>query len=377
MDFDIDTLPTPCYVCDEAALVRNLEILDTVQQRSGCKILLALKAFAMFSVFPTIRNYLSGTAASSLHEARLGFEEFGDSVHLCAPAYREQEFDLLCSYCRHIVFNSLSQWRQFRPLILSNDKEIQCALRINPEHSEVKTPIYDPCRPGSRLGITRADFPEDDLAGISGLHFHTLCGLNADALARTLEVIELKFGEFLPAMQWVNFGGGHHITREDYDADLLCDLITDFGQRYQVEVYLEPGEAVVLNAGVLVTSVLDLLPNGTAVLDASASAHMPDVLEMPYRPDITGSGPPGQFPYTYRLGGPTCLAGDEIGDYSFSQPLARGTRLVFEDMACYTMVKNTMFNGVPLPAIAIQDAKTRRVRLVRSFDYQDYLHRLS
>lgn len=377
MNTDYADVPTPCYVCDEAALLRNLEILQTVKDRTGCRILLALKAFAMYEVFPMLKPTLDGTAASSLYEARLGFEEFGDSVHLCAPAYREPEMPQLLRYCGHIVFNSFSQWRRFEPLVREAGREVRCGMRINPEHSEVDVPMYDPCRAGSRLGVTRAGFEADALDGITGLHFHTLCGHNADALERTLRVVERRFGEFLGAMQWVNFGGGHHITRGDYDIDLLCAQITDFAQRYGVEVFLEPGEAVVLDAGVLVASVLDVLPNDVAILDVSATAHMPDVLEMPYRPDITGAAGPGEQAHTYRLGGPTCLAGDDMGLYSFAEPLRIGSRLVFEDMACYTMVKNTMFNGVPLPAIAVRECGSGRVRMVREFGYAAYRDRLS
>ncbi|GMQ76894.1 MAG: carboxynorspermidine decarboxylase [Gammaproteobacteria bacterium] len=370
-------IETPCYVCDETRLRRNLELLGELQERTGCVVLLALKAFAMFSTFPLMRRYLAGTAASSLNEARLGSEEFGGQVHLCAPAYKDSEFDQLLAICDHIVFNSFRQWRHFKPRIEALARATRCGIRVNPEHSEVATPIYDACAPNSRLGVRRADFAADSLDGISGLHFHTLCGHDADALARTLQVFEKKFGEFLPAMEWVNFGGGHHIARDGYDLDGLCAAIDDFRSRHDVEVYLEPGEGVVMNAGVLVASVLDVLPNDTVILDASASAHMPDVLEMPYRVDIRDAGQPGELDHTYWLGGPTCMAGDVFGQYSFAQPLEVGARVVFEDMAPYTMVKNTMFNGVWLPRIAIEEAGTGRIREIRRFDYQDYRQRLS
>ncbi len=370
-----DSLSTPAYVLQEACLARNLAVLDDVQRRAGCEVLLALKAFATPQVFPVLRDVLAGTAASSLHEARLGREHFGDSVHLCAPAYRPAEFPELLSLARHVVFNSFGQWRRWRAAVAASPRRISCGMRINPEHSEVAAEIYDPCAPGSRLGVTREHFDEGALNGIEGLHFHTLCGVNADALQRTLAVIEEKFGDVLGAMRWINFGGGHHITREDYDRDLLVELIAGVRERYGVQVFLEPGEAVVLNAGVLVGQVLDLLPNATAVLDVSATCHMPDVLEQPYRPDIAGAGAPGVFAHTYRLAGPTCLAGDVIGDYSFPAPLAVGQRVVFEDMACYTMVKNTMFNGVNLPDICIETAGGG-IERVRRFGYQDYLSRL-
>jgi len=378
MDLDLTQLPTPCYVVDQAILERNLEILDSVQKRSGCKIIMALKGFAMFSVFPIIRRYLQGIAASSVDEARLGFEEFGKEVHVCAPAYRDSEFNELLNFSSHIVFNSFSQWDRFKSIPRVQKKEVLCGIRVNPEHSEVKIPIYDPCRASSRLGVTRENFQTGNLEGITGLHFHNLCELNADALARTLPVFEKSFGELLTEMQWVNFGGGHHITRHDYDVELLCRLINDFRGRYPVEVYLEPGEAIALNSGVLVSTVLDIIHNkmDIAILDTSAAAHMPDVLEMPYQPEITGAGKAGKYPHTYRLGGVTCLAGDVIGDYSFPEPLHVGSKLVFLDMAHYTMVKNNTFNGIRLPSIAIQDSQ-KQIRIVREFTYQDYRNRLS
>lgn len=378
MDIDLTSLPTPCYLIDEAALHRNLLVLDGVQQRTGCKILMALKGFAMFSVFPLIRQYLHGAAASSLDEARLGAEEFGKEVHVYAAAYKDSEFPELLRYCHHVVFNSFSQWLRFKPMVAELTSHVRCGIRVNPEHSEVKTAIYDPCGPFSRLGVTRREFRPDLLEGITGLHFHNLCELNADSLVRTLDAFEDKFGEFLESMQWVNFGGGHHITRPDYDIDLLCSAIDNFKRRYPLEIYLEPGEAIALNTGVLVASVLDIIRNemDIGILDTSAAAHMPDVLEMPYRPEILGAGQPGEHRHVYRLGGLTCLAGDVIGDYSFPQPLEVGTRLVFLDMAHYTMVKNNTFNGVRLPSIAIIDAD-RRIRLVREFGYQDYSCRLS
>ena len=371
---DIDT---PCYVCDEARLTRNLELVASLQHRTGCVVLLALKAFAMHGVFSLMSRYLAGTAASSLNEARLAREEFGGQVHLCAPAYKESEFDELLSLADHVVFNSFAQWRHFKPRVAALAARTRCGIRVNPEHSEVETAIYDPCAPNSRLGVRRDDFDPDALEGISGLHFHTLCGHDADALERTLAVFETKFGEFLSDMTWVNFGGGHHIARDGYDIDGLCAIIDAFRTRFDVEVFLEPGEGLVMDAGVLVASVLDVLPNGTVILDASASAHMPDVLEMPYRVDIQGAGRPGELANTYWLGGPTCMAGDVFGEYSFAEPLRVGDRVVFEDMAPYTMVKNTLFNGVALPGIAVLDAETGRVREIRRFGYEDYRNRLS
>ena len=375
---ELKNVPTPCYIIEEDALLRNLEILDSVQKKSGCKIIMALKGFAMFALFPLIRRYLCGVSASSIDEARLGYEQFGGEVHVCAPAYIGTEFDELLGYTDHMVFNSFSQWSRFKERVAGNNRKISCGIRVNPEHSEVKVHIYDPCGPFSRLGTTRENFEENELDGITGLHFHNLCELNSDSLARTLKIVEDKFGSFFHRIRWINFGGGHHITRKDYDVDLLCSLITDFKKRHSLEVYLEPGEAIALNAGVLEASVLDIIRNkmNIAILDTSAAAHMPDVLEMPYRPAITGAGLPGEYHNTYRLGGMTCLAGDIIGDYSFREPLKTGSRLVFQDMAHYTMVKNNTFNGVRLPSIAIRKS-SGEVVIVRRFGYEDYKNRLS
>ncbi len=374
---DLDKVPTPCYVVDLRRLQRNLEILADVKNRTGCRILLALKGFAMFSVFPLLRQYLDGVCASSPHEARLGREEFGGEVHVFAAAYSDTDIKELISVADHLTFNSLSQWQLHKPVVSQHN--IQCGLRVNPEHSEGHTPIYDPCRPGSRLGILAKDMQADLLDNISGLHFHTLCEHNSDALARTLPVFEEKFGRYLNRMEWINFGGGHHITREDYDIDLLCELIIDFKKKYDVEVYLEPGEAIALEAGILVTTVLDVVHNeqDIAILDTSAAAHMPDVLEMPYRPDIAGAGEPGELTHTCQLAGHSCLAGDIIGDYSFDRKLKRGDKLAFLDMAHYTMVKNTTFNGLQLPSIAIYNSEADDLIMVRRFGYEDFKNRLS
>lgn len=379
MNIPLNKIPTPCYLIDHGALQKNLEILAKVQKESGAKILLALKAFAAFNVFPLIKKYLAGTSASSLDEARLGFEKFGKEVHLCAPAYRQDEFPEIITYVDHVVFNSFSQWQRFKPRVEKYREKIKCGLRLNPQHSEVKIPLYDPCGRYSRLGITAENFQGDKLDGITGFHFHTLCELNSDALERTLKSVEVKFGKYLERMEWMNFGGGHHITKDDYDIERLCRLIIDFRNRYGVEVYLEPGEAVVLNAGYLVASVLDIVHNemDIAILDTSAATHMPDVLEMPYRPEVVGAGKPGQYPYTYRLGGLSCLAGDVIGGYSFPEPLKVGSKLVFLDMAHYSMVKNNTFNGVRLPSIAVYYPNTKKVKIIKTFTYQSYCSRLS
>ncbi len=373
---DFKALPTPCYVVDERLLVKNLEILKSVADRTGCRILLAQKAFSMFSLYPLIGQYLSGTAASGLFEARLGYEEMGGETHIFSPAYQESEFDEILAICDHIVFNSFAQWEKFKGKAMAAGRT--CGIRINPELSTQDHAIYDPCSDFSRLGATKENFRSELLDGISGLHFHTLCEQNADALAATLEAVESGFGPYLSQMEWLNFGGGHHITRSDYDIATLIACICRMQEKYNLQVYLEPGEAVALDTGFLVCTVLEIVKNkiNIAILDTSAACHMPDVLEMPYRPRIIDGAAANEKPYTYRLGGPTCLAGDIIGDYSFDAPLKAGDRLVFCDMAHYTMVKNNTFNGINLPSIATIDRRGQ-VNLIRSFGYQDFKNRLS
>ncbi|KXL53098.1 carboxynorspermidine/carboxyspermidine decarboxylase [Anaerotignum neopropionicum] len=370
------SVETPCYVVDEKRLIENLEILREIAERAGCKILLAQKAFSMFAVYPLIGRYLDGTTASGLFEARLGFEEMGKETHVFSAAYNEREFHEIVKICDHISFNSFAQWQKYKEKALAAGKS--CGIRINPQHSTQEHGIYDPCAEGSRLGVTRANFKEELLEGMEGLHFHTLCEQNSDALIETLVAVEERFGDFLPQMKWVNFGGGHHITREDYDREALIDCIQQFKEKYDVQVYLEPGEAVALNAGYLVASVLDIVHNGIdiALLDASAACHMPDVIEMPYRPPLYQGGEPKEKPYTYRLAGATCLAGDVIGDYSFEQPLSIGDKLIFEDMAIYSMVKNNTFNGMCLPSIALLQ-ENGEMKTIRQFGYGDFKERLS
>lgn len=374
---DLASFPTPYFLVDEQKLRHNLSILKQLSDRTGCKILLAQKAFSMFAVYPVIREYLAGTTASGLYEARLGHQHFGGETHVFSPAYTERDFAELLEYADDFVFNSPYQLKQFGPRAKAAGKSV--GLRVNPECStQDGHAIYDPCAPGSRLGTTLANFNESLLPLLDGLHFHTLCEQNSDDLQTTAAAFEEKFGHYLHGLKWINFGGGHHITRPDYDIESLVSVIEHFRDTYGVQVYLEPGEAVVYYAGVLVTSVLETLHNGIdiAILDTSAACHMPDVLEMPYRPPLRDSGEAGQKAYTYRLGGPTCLAGDIIGDYSFDKPLCEGDRLVFEDMALYTMVKTNTFNGMPLPAILWQDCQGQGW-LVKEFGYEDFLNRLS
>jgi carboxynorspermidine decarboxylase len=363
-------------VVEEELLKRNLELLAGLKRETGCRILLAQKAFSMFSLYPLIGRTLCGTTASSLFEARLGREHMGGETHIFSPAFIEREFDEIAEICGHIVFNSFAQFERYNTRAIK--KGVSCGIRVNPEYSEQTHAIYDPCAPASRLGVTAANFPKRLPAGVEGLHFHTLCEQNSDALAHTLEVFLQKFGRFLPGLKWVNFGGGHHITRPDYDLETLKECILRVKNAANVEVYLEPGEAVVLNTGVLCARVLDVVYNGMdiAILDASAACHMPDVLEMPYRPEIADAGKPGEKPYTFRLAGNTCLAGDVIGDYSFVAPLTPGSPLIFRDMAHYTMVKNNTFNGVNLPAIAVAGADGG-VRVIKQFGYEDFKSRLS
>ena len=380
MDFDIDisSLPTPSYIVDERLLIKNLEKLKSIIDKTGCRILLAQKGFSMFYFYPLIKKYLNGTTASSLYEARLGFEEMGNETHIFNPSYREDEIDEILSMVDHIVFNSFNQWSKYKNIVKSHERDISCGLRVNPEYSSVETEIYNPTGKFSRFGVTRVNFKEDELDGIDGLHFHALCEQNSDALEATLVAFEEKFGQYLHGMKWVNFGGGHHITRDDYDVEKLINCINHIKNKYNVEVYLEPGEAVALNTGFLVTEVLDTIYNEMDILlvDTSAACHMPDVIEMPYRPFIINSGIPNEKAYTYKLGGPTCLAGDVIGDYSFDNPINIGDKLIFTDMAHYSMVKNNTFNGINLPAIAVYTEKDG-VNVIRSFKYEDFRNRLS
>ena len=377
----IDQLQTPCYVIDEKKMRENLEILKKVQEDTGCKILLAQKAFSGFALYPMIGKYLAGTTASGLFEARLGYEEMGKENHVFSPAYRTEDIEELDRICDHIIFNSTAQLKKFKEVCTRSS----LGLRINPECStQGDHAIYDPCAPGSRLGVTKEVFVREIEAepelfdALDGFHFHTLCEQNADDLAKTLEAVEEKFGPWLSKIKWLNMGGGHHITRDDYDRKLLIKCIKHIRDTYGVEVYLEPGEAIALNAGYLVTEVMDIVENGLSVLilDASAACHMPDVLEMPYRPPLKDSGNAGEKAFTYRLSSCTCLAGDVIGDYSFDKQIYVGDKLYFQDMAIYSMVKNNTFNGIPLPGIAVMK-EDGDCELIRTFGYRDFKGRLA
>lgn len=405
---DWQQLPTPCYVVDEKKLKENLIILQKLEQDTGCHVLLAQKAFSMFSLYPLMGKYLSGTTASGLFEAKLGYEEMGKENHVFAPAYKEADMRELVKICDHVIFNSMAQYEKHREIIAGHNREIlrenvipgssekqaehaaqkgmseqrrkvSIGIRVNPECSTQEGhAIYDPCAPGSRLGVTFGNFPKELPEDIEGLHFHTLCEQNAEDLVTTFRAFEEKFAPYLKQIKWLNLGGGHHITRADYRLDVLKELICEIRNKYSLEVYLEPGEAVALNAGYLVTEVMDMVHNGinSLILDASAACHMPDVLEMPYRPPLKGGYEPGEKPYMYRLSSMTCLAGDVIGDYSFDHEIRVGERLVFEDMAIYSMVKNNTFNGMPLPSIALL-REDGSVEIIKEFGYEDFKGRLS
>ncbi len=374
---NFNKLPTPCYVIDEKKLIDNLEILKSVQDNTGCKVLLAQKAFSAFSMYPLISKYLSGTTASGIYEAKLGYEFFRKETHIFSPAFKEEDFKQIVTLCGHIVFNSFSQLEKFR--YLWYNKDVSVGIRINPEHStQGAHEIYDPCAKGSRLGVTKSNFKKESLKGVEGFHIHTLCEQNSDDLISTFKVFEKNFSEYFHQLKWLNFGGGHHITKNGYDIKALENLIIYVKEKYNLEIYLEPGEAVALNAGYLVTEVMDIVHNDIdiLILDTSAACHMPDVLEMPYTPPLRDSGKNGEKKYNYRLSSCTCLAGDVIGDYSFDRKVKVGDRLVFEDMAIYSMVKNNTFNGMPLPSIAVMHSDGD-CEIIKEFSYEDFKGRLS
>lgn len=383
-----DSIPTPSYVIDEGRLIKNLEILKDIEETTGAHILLAQKAFSNFALYPLIGKYISGTTASGIFEARLGFEEMGKENHVFAPAYKDEDMATLGTICDHIIFNSVAQLRKHAPKLKASGSKASLGLRLNPEYStQGDHAIYDPCSSGSRLGVTRANLDkalsEDPsfMDYIDGFHFHTLCEQNSDDLKTTVDAFTDKFGDLLTKnIKWLNMGGGHHITRDDYDIVLLKSIILSLKDKYGFEVYLEPGEAIALNSGYLVTEVMDIVDNDIKVLilDASAACHMPDVLEMPYRPPLKDSGTweDSAKPYKYRLSSLTCLAGDIIGDYSFDHEIKIGDRLIFEDMAIYSMVKNNTFNGIPLPSI-YSLKEDQNIELIKKFGYSDFKERLS
>ena len=385
MPVDYSQIPSPCFVLQEELLRKNLQLIDSVQKRAGCKIILALKGFSMYSAFPIVKEYLSGATASSLNEVKLINDFMGYKAHTYMPAYLDQEFTEIMERSSFITFNSLSQWERFRNRVeefKTNNPEhfLSCGIRVNPQYSEVATEMYNPCVPGSRLGVTRDKLPDTLPEGIDGIHFHTLCENGSDTLERTLEALEVRFGDLLQQAKWLNMGGGHLMTREGYDIDKLIAVVSRMREKYNLEVILEPGSAIAWRTGELVTTVLDVMDSQgiqVAILDTSFAAHMPDTLEMPYKPVISGAyqdAVPGKP--TYRMGGMTCLAGDFIGDYSFDEAIIAGDRLIFEDMIHYTMVKTTTFNGVNLPSIGIW-TKDQEFKLIRSYGYESFKDRLS
>jgi carboxynorspermidine decarboxylase len=372
------TLPSPCWLLEESLLLKNLELISAIKEQSGAKVLLALKGYALWKSFDTIRPYLDGCCASGLYEAKLAFETFGKEVHTYSPAFKEEEIEELASISHHLVFNSPSQLKRFAPQAKKTNPTLSLGLRVNPEYSESPKEIYNPCGLYSRLGTTLENFDEEILERIDGLHFHALCEQDSSALENVLKNFEEKFGTYIPQMKWINFGGGHHITRKGYDVDKLIRLIKAFKAKYHVDVYIEPGEAIGWQTGTLVTTILDIVHNDMdiAILDSSAEAHMPDTIIMPYRAEVRGAAQAGEKAYTYRLAGNTCLAGDIMGDYSFDVPLQIGDKVIFEDQMHYTMVKATTFNGVKLPSIAIQRVDGS-IEVVREFGYEDFKSRLS
>ena len=374
----IEDIPTPCYVCEEELLEKNLLILDDVQKRSGAKVILALKGFAMWSTFGQVKGYLHGCTASGIHEAKLAYEEFGKEVHTYSPAFKDEEIDEIASISDHIVFNSPNQLFEYASRVKEVNPKIEISLRINPEYSESPKEIYNPCGIYSRLGTTLANFDERVLDYVDGLNFHALCEQNVDALEGVLEAFEAKFSKYFKGLKYINFGGGHHITKDGYHVERLISVIKDFREKYNVEVYLEPGEAVGWECGYLVSSVLDIVDNGMkiAILDTSAEAHMPDTMAMPYRAEVRDAGEANDKKFTYRLAGNTCLAGDIMGDYSFDKSLEVGNRVIFEDQIHYTFVKSTTFNGIKLPSLAIK-RRDGNIDIVKEFGYENYKNRLS
>lgn len=380
MAIDIQQIPSPCYVLDEHLFRKNLTLIKSVKERAGVNIILAFKAFSMWRAFPIVREYIPYSTASSIHEARLAFEEMGSLAHTYSPAYTEKEFPTILKYCSHITFNSFSQFERFLPFVQKQERKVSLGIRINPEYSEVTTDLYNPSAPGSRMGVVASQMPKELPPEVEGIHFHTLCENNSYTLEKTLAAIEQKFGNYLKQVKWLNMGGGHLMTSKEYNVDHLVELLKQFKAKWNLEIIMEPGSAFAWETGVLVSEVVDLVENNrikTAILDVSFTAHMPDCLEMPYKPRIRGAHQePVKGKPTYRMGGNSCLSGDFMGDWSFDQPLQIGDKIVFEDMIHYTLVKTTMFNGVPHPAIGIWKNSTG-LEIVREFGYEDYKGRMS
>lgn len=377
---DIQTIPSPCYVIEESLLRRNLTLIKDVKERAGIEIIMALKAFAMWKVFPIVREYIPYATASSVYEARLVYEELGTPAHTYSPAYTEADFPHLLKCSSHITFNSLSQFERFYPMVVADDRRISCGLRINPEYSDVATELYNPCAPGSRMGITSDKLPDQLPEGVEGLHFHTLCESSAQDLANTLQAVEQRFGRWLSQVRWLNMGGGHLMTCKGYDIDFLLRLLNEFKAKYpHLQIIMEPGSAFFWQTGFLRTTVVDLVENNgveTAVIDASFTCHMPDCLEMPYKPAVRHATDAVPGKPTYRIGGCSCLSGDFMGDWSFDRPLHIGDPLIFEDMIHYTTVKTTMFNGIQHPSLAIL-REDGTLDMLRAFTYEDYKSRMS
>lgn len=377
---DIQTIPSPCYVIEESLLRRNLTLIKDVKERAGIEIIMALKAFAMWKVFPIVREYIPYATASSVYEARLVYEELGTPAHTYSPAYTEADFPHLLKCSSHITFNSLSQFERFYPMVVADGRRISCGLRINPEYSDVATDLYNPCAPGSRMGITSDKLPDQLPEGVEGLHFHTLCESSAQDLANTLQAVEQRFGRWLSQVRWLNMGGGHLMTRKGYDIDFLLRLLNEFKAKYpHLQIIMEPGSAFFWQTGFLRTTVVDLVENNgveTAVIDASFTCHMPDCLEMPYKPAVRHATDAAPGKPTYRIGGCSCLSGDFMGDWSFDRPLHIGDPLIFEDMIHYTTVKTTMFNGIQHPSLAIL-REDGTLDMLRAFTYEDYKNRMS
>lgn len=377
---DIQQIPSPCYVMEENLLRNNLSLIRRVKEQAGVNIIMAFKAFAMWKAFPIVREYIPYSTASSKFEARLAFEEMGSLAHTYSPAYTEQDFPEILKYSSHVTFNSLSQFKRLYPMVQADGNRVSCGLRINPEYSDVETELYNPCAPGSRMGVVR-DLLADGLPeGIEGLHFHTLCESTSYDLEKTLQAVEERFGDFLPKIKWLNMGGGHLMTRKGYDTDHLVRLLRSFKQKYpNLEIIMEPGSAFAWQTGFLLTTVVDIVENHgikTAIIDASFTCHMPDCLEMPYKPVIRHATDAVEGKPTYRIGGNSCLSGDYMGDWSFDEPLKIGDKLIFEDMIHYTIVKTTMFNGIPHPSLALWSSADELV-MYREFGYDDYKNRMS